>query len=347
MAVDTLRGDDSFAFNASRSNITSGAGHIARYVGYGVLIALYGLIFAISLATLSLIEIRQANLKDSNALIAMLEQRDRYGDIYLGNALDKIRGDRAKYQTLYDSLLCPDGAAGFPAEKNGTNVGPNAQGTEPKSCREVKATVNGHLNALWLMEDSLLFRKANLPEYYDRYADGLREKTPQLVPVLRFMDSNSPWLTEWTRLPFELLEMLLLICMGALGGVISVTRCFVDRSTANPSARDLCYRPAAGAVIALGIYVLFRVGQLFFGASGQDAAATASTSIFILAFLGLASGFCAGEAVRQIELAATRLLRRSEGGGSGGGGGPAPGLADAAPESGNGAHPSPAAAPTA
>ena len=86
-------------------------------------------------------------------------------------------------------------------------------------------------------------------------------------------------------------------------------------STPDPSIRNLCYRPVAGAVIALGIYVLFRGSQLFFGGAGQDAATTVTTSIFILAGLGLASGFCATEAVRQIEFVATRILRRSEGGG--------------------------------
>jgi hypothetical protein len=47
--------------------------------------------------------------------------------------------------------------------------------------------------------------------------------------------------------------MALLVGMGTLGGVIAVTRCFVDTSTPNPTARDLCYRQVAGAVIALGI----------------------------------------------------------------------------------------------
>jgi hypothetical protein len=52
-------------------------------------------------------------------------------------------------------------------------------------------------------------------------------------------------------------------------------------------------------VIALGIYVLFRAMQLFFGGVSQDSAATVSTSVFLLAALGLASGFAL----------ASRLLR--------------------------------------
>jgi hypothetical protein len=108
----------------------------------------------------------------------------------------------------------------------------------------------------------------------------------------------------------ELLEMLLLVSMGALGGVIAVTRCFVDMLTPNPTARDL----VVGAVIALGIYVVFRAMQLFFGASSQDNTAAVSTSVFLLAALGLASGFCAREAVAVIQVAATRILQRAESG---------------------------------
>jgi len=144
----------------------------------------------------------------------------------------------------------------------------------------------------------------------------------------------------WARMPFELLEMLLLVCMGALGGVISVTRSFVDAGP-NPTTRDLCYRPVAGAIISPGIYILFRAGQLFFTGAPQNGGTTVTTSVFLLAGLGLASGFCAREAVAQIEFVATKLLRRAEEGGD------APGKRDpgaADPPAKGGADAQPAAA---
>ncbi len=153
-------------------------------------------------------------------------------------------------------------------------------------------------------------------EFYDSYRDGIRNQAPQLIPVLGLLDLGYWIVNLWARTPLELLEMLLLICMGALGAVISVTRCFVDPTLPNPLIRDLCYRPVAGSVIALGIYILFRAGQLFFGGPGQNDT-TLTTSIFILAALGLASGFCSREAVAQIERVATRLLRGT-GNGDGG-----------------------------
>ena len=98
--------------------------------------------------------------------------------------------------------------------------------------------------------------------------------------------------------------------MGMLGGVINVTRCFIEKSLDTPSIPDLIYKPAMGAVVALGIYVLFRASQLFF-AGQSPAGAVASTSIFLLAGLGLASGVCANDAIGQIEALAKRMLRRS------------------------------------
>jgi hypothetical protein len=43
----------------------------------------------------------------------------------------------------------------------------------------------------------------------------------------------------------------------------------------------------------------------------RPAGAVASTSIFLLAGLGLASGVCANDAIGQIEALARRMLRRS------------------------------------
>ena len=102
--------------------------------------------------------------------------------------------------------------------------------------------------------------------------------------------------------------MFLLVCMGLLGGVISVMRYLVDPSLKNPAIGEFFYKPAAGAAISLGVYVLFRAAQIFLGMQSQDNAAV-STSIFLLAGLGLASGYCASEALAQIESVAKRLLR--------------------------------------
>ena len=158
-------------------------------------------------------------------------------------------------------------------------------------------------------EAEIRFRQANFPFYYDQYKGGITQKTPQIIPALHLVDSQFRWLRLWARSPFELIEMFLLVCMGMLGGAISVMRSLVDPSLENPTIAEFFYKPAAGAAISLGVYVLFRAAQIFLGV--QSGPATVSTSIFLLAGLGLASGFCATEALGQIESVAKRLLKGS------------------------------------
>ena len=181
--------------------------------------------------------------------------------------------------------------------------------------------------------------------FRSQYKDGITRKTPQIIPALRLLDSQSPLLTLWARSSFELVEMFLLVCMGLLGGVISVMRCFVDPRLKSPAIAEFFYKPAAGAAISLGVYVLFRAAQIFLGVQSDAGTGTASTSIFLLAGLGLASGFCATDALAQIEAMATRLLRRSDRDASGGAAG---NLAGSTPNRGDAADsgPAPAAAAT-
>lgn len=159
-------------------------------------------------------------------------------------------------------------------------------------------------------QDELLTKIGTLDQFYLQYKDGITQQAPQIIPALRFLDSSLDWVTALARSPFEIMEMLLLVCMGMLGGVISVTRSFIEKSLTNPSISDLIYKPAIGGAVALGIYVLFRASQLFIAGQSQTGG-VASTSIFLVAGLGLASGVCASDAIGQIEALAGRLLRRS------------------------------------
>jgi hypothetical protein len=290
---------------------------LLKPLGYIVAFAAYLAILIVAIATMGLIEIRQANLQNSNALIAMLDQKDYYGRNPFARNLLALAAEIDSYKNLRrDVSDCSSQTPSDVKDHNQTAavttviraIASAGNDVKPTTCEELKTIVDQHLLDLHWLQDRFQMKQAFLPKYYNEYIDGLRNKTPQLVPLLRYMESKVFAVTAWARLPLELLEMLLLIFMGALGAVIAVTRYFVDTSVPNPEARDLYYRPVAGAVIALGIYVLFRAAQLFFGGGGQDAT-TVSTSVFVLAALGLASGFCAKEAVAQIERVATRLLQ--------------------------------------
>jgi hypothetical protein len=286
---------------------------ILGFVKYAAVFAAYIAIFVISFMTVGFLEIRQANMQDFNALIAVLEQRDGYADRHLHNELERLRREIVTYALTIDSFACPDGANPIKPASDRSNGDQGASHANSKTCAEAKEAARQHYIELSLAEDAARFRLANLPFYYDQYKDGITQKTPQIIPALRLLDSKSGWLTLWARSPFELIEMFLLVFMGMLGGAISVMRCLFDPSLKTPTIAEFFYRPAAGAAISIGVYVLFRAAQIFLGVQSQGGAATASTSIFLLAGLGLASGFCATEALGQIEFVATSLLRTSRG----------------------------------
>jgi hypothetical protein len=292
----------------SLASILTFIGYISVFVGYSI-------IFTVSLLTVGFLEIRQANMSDFNALIAVLEERDGYKDRpRLEEALERVRKERNDYNARIALLetLCFKTAGAPVVMENGLPVElgtSETSGAKPKTCDEIRGTLQRHANELSLTEDDVLFRSANFEFYYDQYKDGITRKAPQIIPALQLLDSPSKMLKIWARSPFELIEMFLLVCMGLLGGVISVMRCFVDPSLKSPAIAEFFYKPAAGAAISLGVYVLFRAAQIFLGVQNQGGAATVSTSVFLLAGLGLASGFCATQALATIESVATRLLR--------------------------------------
>src|SRR4051812_33066442 len=168
--------------------------------------------------TVGFLEIRQANMGDFNALIAVLEQRDGYADRHLDKELERLRGEIRSYGSMIESFTCPDGANSIKSASDRSNGDQGASNANSKTCAEAKEAARQLYIELSLAEDSARFRLANLPFYYDQYKDGITQKTPQIIPALRLLDSKSGWLTLWARSPFELIEMFLLVFMGMLGG---------------------------------------------------------------------------------------------------------------------------------
>ena len=286
---------------------------LGRGVAGALIAVVYIAIFLACLLVVSLLEIRQANLVAFNSLVATLEQRDRFADPQ--NGLDKelvqLKADRIAYSKLLADINCSEPAIPTPAtQAKGSAAGASGsqkQKDDGLSCEDVRDAANRHANALAASEEETLFKIANQPLWYDQYIDGISQQAPQIIPLLGFLENSHLF-----RSPFEMVEMALLVCMGLLGGIIGVIRFFVDPSLPNPSISEFLYKPAAGAVLAFGTFVLFRASQLLLGVQDQGAAASGSTSIFLLAFLGLVSGLCANDAISQIESASARMLRRNQ-----------------------------------
>jgi hypothetical protein len=278
------------------------------------------MIFAVALITLSLVEIRQVNMVVYNDLIANLEQRDRDGDEKWGlpYVLAQVSEQRAKYSKMMaraDRCIDLDGTILYNEHNNQDRVsvtdkqnGDSEHTNKPFSCNNIRNIIKNNKNGLLITEDNARFKLAHNDEWYSQYIAGITQKMPQIIPALRFLDSRQSWIASWARSSFELMEMVLLVSMGMLGGIIDATRWLVDRSVSRPSLLAYFYKPAMGGAIALGAFVVFRATQVIIGGQVQDGVVTVTASIYLLAGLGLVSGFCANKVLQQIEQAAGGLF---------------------------------------
>ncbi len=76
-----------------------------NFIKYACVFTGYLVIFIISFMTVGFLEIRQANMEDFNALIAVLEQRDRYADNHLDKDLKELRAKIDHYRIRDHRLI--------------------------------------------------------------------------------------------------------------------------------------------------------------------------------------------------------------------------------------------------
>jgi hypothetical protein len=159
-------------------------------------------------------------------------------------------------------------------------------------------------------EFDMMFKKANLDLWYQSSTDGIRQKMPQIIPALWFIDNSH--LTSWARSPFELMQMSLLVLMGMLGGIIKVTDWLIKPpalpSQQRPSWSEYFYRPLLGGGLAFVGFLLFEATKLIIVGPTPESTTTVAASVFLLAALGLVSGFRADKVLELIEKAAMSMF---------------------------------------
>src|SRR6267142_2010281 len=177
MTTDAFRPEfETKAFDDALAAGKLKVGSILTFIGYVGVFVGYLTIFLISLLTVGFLEIRQANMADFNALIAVLEQRDGYADDHLKKALASLKAEQDAYRSRIDSLVCYDIAGATVVMDNARAAefaNAQATSTNAKTCAEIKQTLQRHANELALTEDEMQFRAANLAFYYDQYEDGI------------------------------------------------------------------------------------------------------------------------------------------------------------------------------
>jgi hypothetical protein len=125
-------------------------------------------------------------------------------------------------------------------------------------------------------------------------------------------------LPDFTKMPPDMLTIILVMAMGAIGGTIHLTQILLygARSTEDgPSAHDTAsyflFRPFLGSITALSVFILAKAGVLIISipAPGGEGA---RISPYFISFLGIVSGLLAEQALSTIQGAGKRWFSGAE-----------------------------------
>jgi hypothetical protein len=127
---------------------------------------------------------------------------------------------------------------------------------------------------------------------------------------LAFKEMEQLWyLRPFIVAPYDLLVLLLVMFMGALGGMVRLLRDYGAASQPNPTAGEYFFIPLIGAVVAIGGYVLAKTGLLLLSSARGES----SLSPFMISLVGIASGLLAKEVIDTIAARGRKMLPGQDG----------------------------------
>src|SRR5262249_38936409 len=113
--------------------------------------------------------------------------------------------------------------------------------------------------------------------------------------------------------PYDLMVVLLVMFMGALGGMVRLLRDYGDATRPSPSARDYLVIPLIGLVVAIGGYILAKTGLLLLSSTREET----SLSPFMISLVGIVSGLLAKDVIDAIGRAGSKMVKDREAAGAG------------------------------
>ena len=142
-------------------------------------------------------------------------------------------------------------------------------------------------------------RKVNAAEYA-----ALMKESGDFVA---FKEMRNKWYSRlFVSTPYDLLVLLLVMSMGALGGMVRLLRDYGAPGD-NPTPKDYLVIPLIGMVVAIGGYVLAKTGLLLLSSSGQEA----TLSPFMISLVGIVSGLLAREVIDAIAGQGRKFFEKS------------------------------------
>ena len=130
----------------------------------------------------------------------------------------------------------------------------------------------------------------------------------QMLAEYRYFNSENTGLlavddffkSAYIKMPRSMLTILVVLLMGALGGLITLVRALMssDNQDIKVSIKAFLFTPLLGSVTAFAIFVLAKAGVLVVSDAGSEGGAYLSP--FFVSFLGLISGLLSIDALDTI-----------------------------------------------
>lgn len=107
--------------------------------------------------------------------------------------------------------------------------------------------------------------------------------------------------------PTQILTIMLIFSMGALGSLIFLTIEFLNQSHVDNRFSVYIFRPLLGMVIALAVFVMYKSGQAALGMDEQE-----HMSPFLISFISIMSGILAERAYGNLRLAGNNFFKQDK-----------------------------------
>ena len=154
--------------------------------------------------------------------------------------------------------------------------------------------------------DEIAELKKTLTGNGEQYADLIKERQD----FLAFTEMEKVWYQRpFVITPYDLLVLLLVMFMGALGGMVRLLRDYGAADHPNPTAGEYLLIPLIGAVVSIGGYVLAKTGLLLLSSARGES----SLSPFMISLVGIVSGLLAKEVIDTISARGRKMLSDQDG----------------------------------
>lgn len=146
---------------------------------------------------------------------------------------------------------------------------------------------------------------------------SLGSKAGDFLNALTYLNGKEDWpfIPAFSEMPTDMLTIILVMSMGALGGTISLTRSYLTQKKTSDDDKIggayYAFRPFLGAITALSVFILAKAGVLIISTPAQGAEG-ATLSPYFISFIGIISGMLADSALDTIQRAGNNWFKNSQ-----------------------------------